>query len=189
MDATLADPLVGQLLDGRYRVSGRIARGGMATVYQALDTRLERTVALKVMHPGLAEDSEFVARFIREAKSAARLSHPNVVAVFDQGTDGGRVFLTMEYVAGRTLRDLLHERGRLSPGETFDILEPVLAALGAAHEANLVHRDVKPENVLIADDGRIKVADFGLARAASTAANTATTTGVLIGTVAYLSPE
>ena len=189
MDATLADPLVGQLLDGRYRVSGRIARGGMATVYKALDTRLERTVALKVMHPGLAEDQEFVARFIREAKSAARLSHPNVVAVFDQGTDGGRVFLTMEHIAGRTLRDLLQERGRLSPGEAFDILEPVLAALGAAHQANLVHRDVKPENVLIADDGRIKVADFGLARAASTGANTATTTGVLIGTVAYLSPE
>ena len=186
---TLADPLVGQLLDGRYQVSGRIARGGMATVYEALDTRLERTVALKVMHAGLAEDQEFVSRFIREAKSAARLSHPNVVAVFDQGTDGGRVFLTMEHIAGRTLRDLLHERDRLSPGETFDILEPVLAALGAAHQANLVHRDVKPENVLIAHDGRIKVADFGLARAASTAANTATTTGVLIGTVAYLSPE
>jgi serine/threonine-protein kinase len=189
VDATLADPLVGQLLDGRYRVSARIARGGMATVYQALDTRLERTVALKVMHAGLAEDHEFVSRFIREAKSAARLSHPNAVAVFDQGTDGGRVFLTMEHIAGRTLRDLLHERDRLSPGETFDILEPVLAALGAAHQANLVHRDVKPENVLIAHDGRIKVADFGLARAASTSANTATTTGVLIGTVAYLSPE
>ncbi len=189
MDAALADPLVGQLLDGRYRVSGRIARGGMATVYEALDTRLERTVALKVMHAGLAENHEFVSRFIREAKSAARLSHPNVVAVFDQGTDGGRVFLTMVHIAGRTLRDLLHEQGRLSPGETFDILEPALAALGAAHQANLVHRDVKPENVLIAHDGRIKVADFGLARAASTAANTATTTGVLIGTVAYLSPE
>src|SRR5512142_1372912 len=160
----------------------------MATVYTALDTRLDRTVALKVMHPGLADDEEFVARFIREAKSAARLSHPNVVSVFDQGRDDGQAFLVMEYVPGRTLRDLLHDRGRLSPAQALEVLDPVLAALAAAHEAGLVHRDVKPENVLLADDGGIKVADFGLARAAA-ATGATTTRSVLIGTVAYLAPE
>jgi beta-lactam-binding protein with PASTA domain len=160
----------------------------MATVYEAVDTRLDRTIALKVMHPGLADDRDFVARFIREAKSAARLSHPNVVAVYDQGADDGHVFLAMEYVRGRTLRDLLRERRRLTPREAFTILEPVLAALAAAHRAGLVHRDVKPENVLLADDGRIKVADFGLARAVS-GTTTTSTVGLVIGTVAYLSPE
>ena len=187
MDTTLQDPLVGRVLDGRYRVDSRLARGGMATVYLALDSRLDRTVAVKVMHPQLAEDQEFVSRFIREAKSAARLSHPNVVAVFDQGADDEVVFLAMEHVAGRTLRDLMRERGTLTAREALDLLEPVLDALGAAHAAGLVHRDVKPENVLLADDGRIKVADFGLARAVS---GSHTTTGsVLMGTVAYLSPE
>jgi len=175
------------MLDGRYRVESRIARGGMATVYRALDVRLDRYVALKVMHQLYADDDEFVARFIREAKSAARLSHPNVVAVFDQGDDAGQVFLAMEYVQGRTLRDLLRERGRLTAQETLSILAPVLAALSAAHTAGLVHRDVKPENVLLADDGRVKVADFGLARAAASHTTTSATT--LIGTVAYLAPE
>jgi beta-lactam-binding protein with PASTA domain len=179
--------LIGRVLDGRYRVEARVARGGMATVYRALDTRLDRVVALKVMHQVFAEDDEFVARFIREAKSAARLSHPNVVAVFDQGDDAGQVFLAMEYVHGRTLRDLIRERRRLVPQEALSILQPVLAALSAAHAAGLVHRDVKPENVLLADDGRVKVADFGLARAAANRAATSTTT--LIGTVAYLAPE
>jgi serine/threonine-protein kinase len=179
--------LIGRVLDGRYRVEARIARGGMATVYRALDTRLDRVVALKVMHQVFAEDDEFVARFIREAKSAARLSHPNVVAVFDQGDDAGQVFLAMEYVHGRTLRDLIRERRRLVPQEALSILQPVLAALSAAHAAGLVHRDVKPENVLLADDGRVKVADFGLARAAANRAATSATT--LIGTVAYLAPE
>ena len=161
----------------------------MATVYLALDSRLDRTVAVKVMHPQLAEDEEFVSRFIREAKSAARLSHPNVVAVYDQGADGGTVFLAMEHVAGRTLRDLMREQGRLSPRHALEILESVLAALGAAHHAGIVHRDVKPENVLLADDGRIKVADFGLARAVSGATSQTSASGVLMGTVAYLSPE
>ncbi len=179
------DPLVGQLLDGRYRVTRRLARGGMATVYEATDTRLNRTIAVKVMHPAFAEDREFVARFIREAHAAARLSHPCAVSVYDQSEDAGRVFIAMEYVAGRTLRDWLSDRGRLTPRETFAVLEPVLAALAAAHAAGLVHRDIKPENVLIADDGRVKVADFGLARAVSNA----TSTGALIGTVAYLAPE
>ena len=125
----MSDALVGRVLDGRYRVEARIARGGMATVYRALDTRLDRVVALKVMHQLFAENDQFVARFIREAKSAARLSHPNVVAVYDQGDDGGYVFLAMEYVQGRTLRDLLRERTRLTPHEALWVLEPVLAAL------------------------------------------------------------
>ncbi|MGH8891602.1 MAG: Stk1 family PASTA domain-containing Ser/Thr kinase [Acidothermaceae bacterium] len=187
MDSTVSDSLVGRVLDGRYRVESRIARGGMATVYRALDVRLDRLVALKVMHQLYAEDDEFVALFIREAKSAARLSHPNVVAVFDQGDDAGHVFLAMEYVQGRTLRDLLRERGHLAPQEALSILQPVLSALSAAHTAGLIHRDVKPENVLLADDGRVKVADFGLARAA--ASHTVTSTTTLIGTVAYLAPE
>ncbi|MFJ2023247.1 Stk1 family PASTA domain-containing Ser/Thr kinase [Streptomyces sp. NPDC087897] len=186
MDTTLQDPLVGQLLDGRYRIEARIAVGGMATVYRAVDTRLDRVLALKVMHPALATDASFVERFIREAKSVARLAHPNVVAVFDQGAQGAYVYLAMEYVAGCTLRDVLRERGALRPRAALDILEPVLAALGAAHRAGFVHRDMKPENVLIGDDGRVKVADFGLVRAVGTATDT---TGSLLGTVSYLAPE
>ncbi len=187
MDTTLTDPLVGQLLDGRYRVQSRIARGGMATVYLALDIRLDRTVALKVMHRSLAEDPQFVRRFIGEAKSVASLSHPNIVQVFDQGTDGDHVYLSMEYVPGKTLRDVLRSRGRLPAREALEIMIPVLAALGAAHQAGLIHRDVKPENVLLTDDGRVKVVDFGLARAVE--ASNQTKTGMMIGTIAYMSPE
>ncbi|MCG3042244.1 Stk1 family PASTA domain-containing Ser/Thr kinase [Streptomyces sp. S1A] len=187
MDTTLRDPLIGHVLDGRYRVEARIAVGGMATVYRAMDTRLDRELALKVMHPSLAADASFVDRFIREAKSAARLSHPNVVGVFDQGEDGGYVYLAMEYVQGCTLRDVLRERGALRPRAALDVLEPVLAALGAAHLAGLVHRDVKPENVLIGDDGRVKVADFGLVRAVGS--QTSASTGSVLGTVSYLAPE
>ncbi|MGW2693310.1 Stk1 family PASTA domain-containing Ser/Thr kinase [Streptomyces sp. NPDC001296] len=186
MDTTLQDPLVGQVLDGRYRVDARIAIGGMATVYRALDTRLDRVLALKVMHPALAADATFVERFIREAKSVARLAHPNVVQVFDQGADGSYVYLAMEYIAGCTLRDVLRERGALQPRAALDIMEPVLAALGAAHRAGFVHRDMKPENVLIGDDGWVKVADFGLVRAVDTVTNT---TGAVLGTVSYLAPE
>ena len=186
MDTTLQDPLVGQVLDGRYRVDARIAVGGMATVYRAVDTRLDRVLALKVMHPALAADVSFVDRFIREAKSVARLAHPNVVQVFDQGADGSYVYLAMEYVAGCTLRDVLRERGALQPRAALDILEPVLAALGAAHRAGFVHRDMKPENVLIGDDGRVKVADFGLVRSVDTVTNT---TGTVLGTISYLAPE
>lgn len=187
MDTTLADPLVGRLVDGRYRVESRIARGGMATVYLALDIRLDRTVALKVMHKSLAEDPAFVRRFCGEAKAAARLSHPNVVQVFDQGSDGEIVYLSMEHVPGRTLRDVLRERGRLGPREAVEALIPVLAALGAAHQIGMVHRDVKPENVLVTDDGRIKVVDFGLARAME--GDRHTRTGFMIGTIAYMAPE
>ncbi|MBA9045369.1 MULTISPECIES: Stk1 family PASTA domain-containing Ser/Thr kinase [Streptomyces] len=186
MDMTLQDALVGQVLDGRYRVDARIAAGGMATVYRALDMRLDRVLALKVMHPALAADGVFVERFIREAKSAARLDHPNVVQVFDQGTDSSYVYMAMEYIAGCTLRDVLRERGALRPRAALDILEPVLAALGAAHRAGFVHRDMKPENVLIGDDGRVKVADFGLVRSVDTVTST---TGSVLGTVAYLAPE
>ncbi|WP_330176238.1 PASTA domain-containing protein [Streptomyces sp. NBC_01498] len=186
MDTTLKDPLVGQVLDGRYRVDARIAVGGMATVYRAVDTRLDRVLALKVMHPALATDAVFVERFIREAKSVARLAHPNVVGVFDQGAHGAYVYLAMEYVEGCTLRDVLRERGALRPRAALDILEPMLAALGAAHRAGFIHRDVKPENVLIGDDGRVKVADFGLVRAVGSVTNT---TGTILGTVSYLAPE
>jgi len=183
------DALVGRVVDGRYRVDARLARGGMATVYEALDLRLDRVVALKVMHASLADDANFVSRFQREAKSAARLSDPHVVAVYDQGEDGDLVYLAMEYVPGRTVRDVLREHGKLSAEQALTILDPVLQALEAAHRAGFVHRDVKPENVLLTDDGRVKVADFGLARAISAATSSAATQGLLIGTVAYLSPE
>jgi serine/threonine protein kinase len=180
------DPLIGRVIDGRYAVTSRIARGGMATVYLALDRRLDRDVALKVMHGHLADDPQFTARFIREARSAARLSHPGVVAVFDQGEDDGLLYLAMEYLQGRTLREVLGEFGVLTPGEALDVVEPALEALAAAHAAGIVHRDVKPENVLLTDDGRVKVADFGLARAASALTSTS---GVLMGTAAYMAPE
>jgi serine/threonine-protein kinase len=181
-------PLVGQLLDNRYQVTGFLARGGMATVYLATDTRLDRVVALKVMHPHLASDPGFVARFQREARSAARLSHPHVVGVFDQGDSDGQVYLAMEYIPGRTLRDVLDEYGPLSLEQALVLLDPVLEALNAAHSAGFVHRDIKPENVLISDDGRVKVADFGLARAVASSESTQTA-GMIIGTVTYLSPE
>ena len=187
MDDTLADPLTGRLLDGRYAVTARIAHGGMATVYQATDTRLDREVALKVMHAELARDEEFVRRFIGEAKSVARLSHQNVVAVFDQGADGPFLYLAMEYVPGRTLKELLRDSGRFSPATALEIMTGVLDGLAAAHASGIVHRDIKPENVLLTADGRIKVADFGLARAQSAAGHTRA--GLLIGTVAYVPPE
>jgi serine/threonine-protein kinase len=182
------DHLNGRVLDNRYLIGSRIARGGMATVYEATDLRLDRTVAVKVMHPGLGDDDEFAARFVAEARSAAKLSHPNVVSVFDQGNDDGTVFLAMELIPGHTLRDTIGKEAPLSPARALALLEPVVSALAAAHRAGLVHRDVKPENVLIADDGRVKVADFGLAKAVS-ATTQHTATGVLIGTVSYVAPE
>nr|WP_062342559.1 Stk1 family PASTA domain-containing Ser/Thr kinase [Herbidospora sakaeratensis] len=187
MDTTLSDPLVGHTLDGRYRVESRIARGGMASVYLALDVRLDRMVAIKVMHRSLAEDPQFVRRFIGEAKSVASLSHPNIVHVFDQGTDGDHVYLSMEYFPGKTLRAVLDERGPLAPREALEIMIPVLAALGSAHQAGLIHRDVKPENVLMTEDGRVKVVDFGLVRAIE--GGNQTRSGVMIGTVGYMAPE
>ena len=180
------DPLIGRLVDGRYRVRARIARGGMATVYVATDLRLERRVALKVMHGHLSDDSVFQSRFIQEARSAARLADPHVVNVFDQGQDGELAYLVMEYLPGITLRELLKEQRRLTVSQTITIMDAVLSGLAAAHRAGLIHRDVKPENVLLAEDGRIKIGDFGLARASS--ANTATGQQ-LLGTIAYLAPE
>ncbi|MDP2774157.1 MAG: Stk1 family PASTA domain-containing Ser/Thr kinase [Nocardioides sp.] len=187
--ARLPDPMVGRLLDNRYLMGPRIARGGMASVYEATDTRLERTVAVKIMHAGLGDDDEFAARFVREARAAARLSHPNVVSVYDQGDEHGTVFLAMELVSGHTLRDTITKESPMSPLRALALLEPVLSALASAHRAGLIHRDVKPENVLIADDGRIKVADFGLAKAVSADTQHTATKGVLIGTVSYLAPE
>ena len=185
----MTDPVVGLVLEGRYLLEERLARGGMSTVYAATDLRLHRTVAVKVMAEHLAHDPTFVDRFTREARAAAMLSHPNVVSVSDQGSDQGLVFLVMELVRGRTLRDLLQARGRLTVAEAFAVLEPVLSGLTAAHRAGIVHRDIKPENVLIGADGVVKVADFGLARALTGTGQTSHTGGVLIGTVAYLSPE
>src|SRR4051812_22185181 len=180
--------MIGRVLDGRYLDGHRVARGGMATVSEATDLRLDRLCALKVMHAGLGEDDDFAGRFVREARAAARLSHPHVVGVFDQGDDDGTLFLAMEYVPGQTLRDLIRTEAPVAPARALALLDPVLSALAAAHKAGLIHRDVKPENVLLAEDGRVKVADFGLARAV-TAHTQHTTAGVLIGTVSYLSPE
>ena len=182
------DDLVGEILDGRYRVLERLADGGMASVYLAVDTRLDREVALKVMRPHLAQDEAFRSRFHREARSAARLSHPGVVAVFDQGEDEGRMFLAMEYVPGQTLREVIHAEGALTPRAALDIMLPVLEALAAAHRAGIIHRDVKPENVILREDGAVKVADFGLARAV-TSHTVTSSSGLLLGTVSYLSPE
>ncbi|MDR7084041.1 serine/threonine-protein kinase [Arthrobacter ginsengisoli] len=180
-----SDPLVGTLVDGRYLIQSRLASGGMSTVYVATDRRLERDVALKVLHPHMAGDPQFLDRLGREAKAAARLSHPHVVGVLDQGEDDRVAYLVMEYIKGHTLRDVLKDRGALPPRLALALIDPVVEGLGAAHDAGLIHRDIKPENVLIAEDGRIKLGDFGLARAISTS----TSTGALIGTVAYLSPE
>ena len=185
---SVGDPLLGHALEGRYQIVERLARGGMATVYKAIDTRLTRVVAVKVMHVGLGDDTEFARKFDREARAAARLSHPCVVSVFDQGTDDGRPYIVMEYVEGRTLRDVINREAPLPPLRALELTEPVLSALGAAHEAGLIHRDVKPENVLITPRGQVKVADFGLAKAITAQTSTATQ-GLLIGTVSYLPPE
>ncbi len=203
MDTQVADTLLGSLIDGRYRIRGRVARGGMATVYTATDERLERTVAVKIIHPSQGPEARgrvagFVERFTDEAKTIARLTHPNVVAVYDQGTHAGRPYLVMEYVRGRTLRDVLAERRRLNPDEALAIAEQMLAAIAAAHRAGLVHRDVKPENVLVAEaptggvanlvDSVVKVADFGLARAVEASADDEHG-NQLMATVAYVAPE
>lgn len=186
----MTDPLLGRLIDGRYEVQSRVAAGGMATVYVAFDKRLERNVALKVMHQHLADhtsEADFVARFRREAKAAARLTHPGMVRVYDQGVDGHLSYLTMEYVPGENLRQRLAAEGTFSLDKAFSITESVLDALAAAHQAGLVHRDVKPENVLLDDQGEPKLTDFGLARAVTEV--TSTSSGMLLGTVAYLAPE
>lgn len=200
-ETQVADALVGTLVDGRYRVRDRVARGGMATVYTAVDERLERTVALKMIHPQQAQEPRFVERFIDEAKAVARLTHPNVVAAYDQGSHQGSPYLVMEYVRGRTLRELLRQRGNLGPVEALSIVEQMLAAIAAAHRAGLVHRDIKPENVLVTEspsggatnlvDSVVKVTDFGLAQAVEASAHAAGDTegGGMMATAAYVAPE
>jgi serine/threonine-protein kinase len=185
--AATSDDLEGALLDGRYRVATKIATGGTSTVYRGLDTRLDRPVALKVMDSRYAGDQQFLTRFQLEARSVARLKDPGLVAVYDQGLDARHPFLVMELVEGGTLRELLTERGPMPPHAVAAVLRPVLGGLAAAHRAGLVHRDVKPENVLISDEGEVKIVDFGLVRAVAEAG--ITSTSVILGTAAYLSPE
>lgn len=186
-EAGWVDPLDNTLLDGRYLVQSRIASGGTSTVYRGLDTRLDRPVAVKVMDSRYAGDEQFLTRFQREAQTVARLKDPGLVAVYDQGLDARHPFLVMELIEGGTLRELLGERGPMPPYAVAAVLRPVLGGLAAAHRADLVHRDVKPENVLISDDGEVKIADFGLVRAVAAAG--ITSTSVILGTAAYLSPE
>ena len=182
-----SDPLLGAILDGRYRVESRIATGGMSTVYRGLDLRLDRRVALKVMDARYSGDHQFLTRFQREARAIARLKHPGLVAIYDQGNDATNPFLVMELVDGGTLRELLRERGPMPPHAVAAVLHPVLGGLGVAHRSGLVHRDIKPENVLISDDGEVKLVDFGLVRAIAEAG--ITSTSVILGTAGYLSPE
>ncbi|MEY2628215.1 MAG: hypothetical protein RL066_31 [Actinomycetota bacterium] len=184
--------LTGELIDGRYQLLRQVANGGMASIYEALDTRLDRKVAVKIMHPHLAQDEAFVSRFIREAKAAAALSHPNIVAVQDQGWNQSgvpAVFLVMELIEGHTLREYLNERGRFDIKDAINYLTPILSALAAAHVLGIVHRDIKPENILISKDGRIKIADFGLARGELIGSTMTAESSVILGSVSYLSPE
>ena len=181
------DPLVGVVLEGRYRVAALIATGGMSAVYRGLDERLDRPVAIKVVDSRYAGDQQFLTRFQLEARAVARLKNPGLVAVHDQGLDSRHPFLVMELVEGGTLRELLRERGPMPPHAVAAVLRPVLGGLATAHRNGLVHRDVKPENVLISDDGDVKIADFGLVRAVAEAG--ITSASVILGTAAYLSPE
>jgi serine/threonine-protein kinase len=184
--------LTGHLIDGRYQLLSQMGSGGMATIYEALDTRLDRRVAVKIMHSHLAQDEQFVERFIREAKAAAALSHPNIVSVQDQGWNQSgvpAVFIVMEMVAGHTLREYLTERGSIPIADGIKFLLPVLSALGAAHKLGIVHRDVKPENILVSKEGRIKIADFGLAKGALIGSTMTAESSVILGSVSYLSPE
>jgi serine/threonine-protein kinase len=184
--------LSGELIDGRYQLISQIAQGGMASIYSALDTRLDRKVAVKIMHPHLAQDEAFVNRFIREAKAAAALTHPNAVSVQDQGwnTNGvPAVFIVMEMVEGNTLREYLEESGKFGITQTLQYLTAILGALAAAHKLGIIHRDIKPENILISHDGRIKIADFGLAHGALIGSTLTAESSVVLGSVSYLSPE
>ncbi len=184
--------LTGELIDGRYELQKLIAAGGMASIYAAMDLRLDRLVAVKIMHPHLANDEDFVNRFIKEAKATAALNHPNVVSIQDQGwNEGGSpaVFIVMEYIDGNTLRDYLFERGSLSVDEVLRFVIPVVSALAEAHSLGIIHRDIKPENILISKDGRVKIADFGLARGAQLGSTQTVESSVVLGSVSYLSPE
>ena len=188
-DSPNRDPLLGKVLEGRYSVDELIARGGMATVYRGTDLRLGRTVALKVLGGVLVNDPDFVDRFTQEARATAALTHPNVVAVHDQGISEGFPFLVMEFVQGRTIREIMAQTGPFTSAHALEIISSVLAGLSSAHDAGFVHRDIKPENVLITHDGHIKVTDFGLARVINDTPVSDSTGAVLLGTMAYLSPE
>ncbi|MCX6456824.1 MAG: Stk1 family PASTA domain-containing Ser/Thr kinase [Actinobacteria bacterium] len=184
--------LTGELIDDRYQLTALLATGGMATIYSAVDTRLDRKVAVKIMHPHLAQDEDFVGRFIREAKAAASLSHPNIVVVQDQGWNQSgvpAVFIVMELVEGHTLRDYIYERGKLTVDDALAFIDPVLSALAAAHNIGIIHRDIKPENILISKEGRVKIADFGLARGNMLGTTMTAESSVILGSVSYLSPE
>jgi eukaryotic-like serine/threonine-protein kinase len=186
LDEAAGDVAVGSVLGGRYELLARIGAGGMATIYRGRDATLERDVAVKVLHAHLADDASVLARFRTEARHAARLVHPHIVHVYDQG-DAALPYIVMEHVDGPSLRDVLVARGHLSPGEALSIIEPVCLALERAHGAGVVHRDIKPENVLVTAEGVAKVADFGIARALAEANHTQT--GALVGSVHYLAPE
>src|ERR1700736_42893 len=177
-----------RVLSGRYELSHLVARGGMAEVYRARGRLLDRPVALKVLFPELSIDRSFVERFRREAQAAANLSHPNIVPVFDWGEDTGTYFIVMEFIDGRPLSSILKTAGPLSAERTADVGAHVAAALGYAHKHGVIHRDVKPGNVLITDEGQVKVTDFGIARAANAEQNL-TQTGAVMGTATYFSPE
>src|SRR4249920_4109948 len=174
-------------LDGRCHVLERIAAGGMGEVFRAHDAVLAREVAIKVLHRSLAADPGFVDRFRREARAAATLNHPNIVAVYDWGAVDGIYYMVMEFVRGRAARELLNRYGKLEPAQAAELLRQTLLALEAAHAQGIVHRDIKPENILVTTGGTVKVADFGLARAY--ADGKATQAGGVQGTVQYLSPE
>ena len=184
--------MTGEVIDGRYKLNRIVASGGMATIYAATDLRLDRLIAVKIMHPHLAQDEKFVERFIREAKAAAALSHPNIVSVLDQGWNQGGtpcVFIVMELVEGATLRDYMYEQGKSSVANALQLITPVASALAAAHRLGIVHRDIKPENILVSNEGRIKIADFGLARGALLGSTMTAESSVILGSVSYLSPE
>src|SRR5579875_3390343 len=174
------------LIDGRYRVISRVGSGGMADVYLASDRLLGRKLAVKVLHHRFAEDEEFVERFRREASSAAGLSHPNVVAIFDRGEWDGTYYIAMEYLPGRTLKQIVKDEGPLEPAGAIDIVVQILRAARFAHRRGVIHRDLKPHNVILDEEGRARVTDFGIARAG---ASDMTLTGSIMGTAQYLSPE
>ena len=183
-------PAVGSRLNGRYRIEDRIGSGGMSTVYRAFDETLEREVAIKIMHSDISSDDAALERFRREARTVAQLSHPHVVMVIDAGEDGGHPYIVFEHVKGETLKDRIRREGPLPIAEAIAYAIEIGRALQAAHEGGLVHRDVKPQNVLIDEEGRAKVTDFGIARGLeSKQANQLTAAGKVIGTTDYVSPE
>src|SRR5215211_4857526 len=179
--------LVGTLLSGRYRLDAQVGSGGMSTVYRAFDSTLERRVAIKLMHREIASDSDQLERFRREARAVAQLSHPHVVGVIDAGEDEGRPYIVLEYVEGETLKDHIRRLGRLPVDEAVAYAIEIARALGAAHSRHIVHRDVKPQNVLIDEEGSAKVTDFGIARTLDE--DGLTSDGRVLGTTDYVSPE